>query len=192
MLLCWLWENKNSVNTSWLTLHAGDYLVAPLCTQHSACHTKNTTFTRLQTETGNLALKSGLNWTHLTRDDWDASQVQFLCVAAESCGVPVHLVLCAAALLQLSGAVDKRHRLPPTVLQAPTAGLPPFHHCGVPTPVIWGEALEDDANIHTCKRKWHNTEEGKNAFLTVAESPHVLQQVVKGCHLCRALEFLNK
>lgn len=129
-----------------------DDLFTPLCTQQSAHH-KNTTFTQLLMETVILALKSGLNWTHLTRDDWDTSQVQFLCVAAEGCGVPVHLVLCAATLLQLSGAVDKRHRQPPTVLQAPTAGLPPLHQSRVPTPVIWGETLEDDADVHSSEGK---------------------------------------
>lgn len=128
--------------------------------------------------------------SHLARIDGDSTEVQFLSVTGERCAVPVHLVLLTAALLLFSGAVDERHRQPATVRQAPATRLPPRHHRRVPAPVVWGETLENDANIRTCINDRQQAEQGENAPLTAAKRASLLQEVIKGRHYYWYQRFL--
>ncbi len=123
--------------------------------------------------------------SYLAWYNWDSSQVQFLCITGECCGVPVHLILLTAALPQHARAVDQRRRQPATVWHAPAACHPPLHYRRVPTPVIRGETLEDNADVHTCGRYRQQTKNGEDALLTATELPSFFQDVIKSSHGCR-------
>lgn len=107
--------------------------------------------------------------TDLAWCKWDSTQVQFLCVTGQLCGIPVHLILLAGAVLHQSRVVDERHRQPATVCQVPAACMPPLHHCWVPTPMIRGETLEYDADVYPCKGQRQEAEHGKDSPLTAAK-----------------------
>lgn len=107
--------------------------------------------------------------SHLTWNNRDSSQVQGLCVAGERCCVPVQVVLHAPVWLQRFGGVAQGHRQPAGVFQAPATLLPPVHNCRVPTPVVWGVTLEDDAEKKPRKGQTGNAEQCEDALLVAAK-----------------------
>lgn len=120
--------------------------------------------------------------SHLTWNNRDPSQVQGLCVAAERCCVPVQVVLHASVWWQGFGGVAQGHRQPAGVFQAPATLLPPVHNRRVPTPVVWGVTLEDDAEKKPAKRHAGNAEQREDALLIAAKRASIFQNIIKGHH----------